>query len=293
MFRNRLRLIGPVLLAATLFTASPAVATDPTPTPAPEADPALEPGTGQPSIHAEMLTEHADEALTFTPGSTPEPPAETASGGTQSTEGGTGAIAGLPNGLTHEVLGYLPYWMLSGSQLGSLDYRRVSTIAYFSVGARRDGTLEKTINGEPTAGWAGWNSSAMTDVITTSHQHGAAVVLTVTMMAWDRDYRDFTALLTNGTNRSRLATQIARAVKARNADGVNLDFEPMPNSLESHYTRFVRKVKSELVRQDAGSYLTVATTGGAASWDEGYELTDNGDANGVHLLSPGSADALM
>ena len=119
------------------------------------------------------------------------------------------------------------------------------------------------------------------------------MVLTVTMMAWDGDYRDMNALLNNGTNRNRLARQIARAVTERNADGVNLDFEPMPNSLESAYTLFVRKVKKELVAQGSGDYLTVAATGGAADWDEGYELVDNADANLSHLLSPGSADAIM
>ena len=202
-------------------------------------------------------------------------------------------MAGLPNGLSHEVFGYLPYWTLSSSQLSNLDYDLVSTIAYFSVGARRDGTLEKSVNGTPTSGWAGWTSASMTNVISAAHQRGVKVVLSVTMMAWDGDYRDFRTLLNSSTYRNRLASRIAGAVKARNADGVNLDFEPMPNSLESLYTRFVRNVKSELVRQGAGSYLTVATTGGAASWNEGYELVDNGDANADHLLSPGSADAIM
>jgi spore germination protein YaaH len=182
---------------------------------------------------------------------------------------------------------------LSSGDMAYLNYDLVSTIAYFSVGARRDGTLEKTVNGTPTTGWAGWNSSAMSNAISGAHQHGVKVVLTVTMMAWDGDYRDFTTLLTTAAYRNRLARQIARAVSARNADGVNLDFEPMPNSLESSYTRFVRAVKSELVERRAGRYLTVATTGGAASWDEGYELSDNADGNSDDLVSPGSADAIM
>ena len=92
----------------------------------------------------------------------------------------------------------------------------------------------------------------MTNVISTAHQHGVRVVLTVTMMAWDGDYSDMNALLNNGTNRNRLARQIARAVTERNADGVNLDFEPMPNSLESAYTLFVRKVKKRARRSGLG-----------------------------------------
>jgi spore germination protein YaaH len=133
----------------------------------------------------------------------------------------------------------------------------------------------------------------MTDVISKAHARGVKVVLTVTMMAWDQDFSAFSALLTSRDRRARLAADIADAVKARNADGVSLDFEPMPNSLESAYTKLVRAVKAELVRVGAGSYVTVATTGGAASWDEGYELVDNGDVDAHSLVSSGGADAIM
>ena len=280
--------LGAVLLSVTVLVGmvGPAAAADPTSQPATTVeDPAAPPAT-MPSVHSEMLAEHAGDAVSFVPGSAPEP--LPSADGTIAGEGGTGGIAGLPNGLSHEVFGYLPYWVLSSPAMANLDYDLVSTIAYFSVGARRDGTLDKS-----TTGWAGWNSSAMTQVISAAHRQGVKVVLTVTMMAWDGDYRDMTTLLTTRAYWARLARQIARTVNARNADGVSLDFEPMPNSLESAYTRFVRAVKGELIERGAGRYLTVATTGGAASWDEGYELVDNADGNRDDLVSPGSADAIM
>jgi hypothetical protein len=59
----------------------------------------------------------------------------------------------------------------------------------------------------------------------------------------------------------------------------------VPNSLQSQYTAFVRQVKASLVAAGAGSYLTVAVTGGAASWDEGFDLPG--------LTASGAADALM
>jgi spore germination protein YaaH len=293
MLTWRSRRAALTLAAGLLVTAvSPTAATDPTEPAAPQAEAGA---PGAPTVHAEMLAEHAHDELAFTPGETPEPlSAPTNGGGTTSLDsGGTGGIAGLPNGLRHEVFGYLPYWAVTASQLENLNYGLVSTIAYFSVDARANGTLAKTSSGEPTTGWAGWTSSAMSGVISNAHARGVKVVLTVTMMAWDYDFNDFETLLRSSTNRNRLATEIANAVKARNADGVNLDFEPMPNSLESQYTAFVRKVKAELVRVGAGSYLTVAATGGAASWDEGYELLDNADANGYSLVSSGGATAIM
>jgi spore germination protein YaaH len=272
-------------LAALLAAVSISV----TSTPAGAADP-----TSPPTAHAEMLAEHAGDTIEFIPGASPAPMSVTTGGGTTSSEvGGQGSIAGLPNGLRREVFGYLPYWSANASQLDNLEYGLVSTIAYFSVGASANGTLAKTSGGEPSVGWAGWTSAAMTDVITKAHARGVKVVLTVTMMAWNRDYTAFETLLKSSTNRGRLATEIANAVKARNADGVNLDFEPMPDALESQYTALVRKVRAELERVGAGTYLTVAVTGGAASWNEGYELVDNADTNGYSLVSTGGAHALM
>ncbi len=287
--RTALSVLPLTMISLLLTAVAPAYATDPIGTT--DASPPAEQAAAT-TVHAEMLTQHAGDELEFAPGGAPAPLSLPGGGGTTALDG-SGGVAGLPNGLRREVFGYLPYWAATPAQLSNMNYGLVSTIAYFSVGARANGTLAKTSGGEPTVGWAGWNSSTMTDVIAKAHARGVKVVLTVTMMAWDRDFTAFTTLLESSENRGRLATQIANAVKARNADGVSLDFEPMPNSLESEYTLLVRKVKAELARVGAGSYLTVATTGGAASWDEGYELADNADANAYSLVSSGGADAIM
>ena len=154
------------------------------------------------------------------------------------------SAAGLPNGLRKEVFGFLPYWMLTDSALASMNYQLVSTIAYFSVNANMDGNLVKGPSGSPTTGWAGWTSSRMTDVINRAHANGVKVVLTVTMMAWDSASANRQAqLLGSSVARSRLVNQIVTAVRARGADGVNLDFEPLATSLRDEYVSFVRQLK--------------------------------------------------
>ena len=252
--------------AASVATVEPAIGADP-------AGP--EPASHR-SIHAEMEADAAagiiEAPASFAIGDRPTA-LEVGAGGV-TMEGGS--TAALPNGLAREVYGYLPYWALTDELLASMNYDRVSTIAYFGVGAKADGTLNRT-----GSHWAGWTSSQLTNVINEAHAEGVKVALTVTMMDWGGDFSDMTALLTNATKRSALAAEIASVVSARNADGVNLDFEPMPNSLQDAYTAFVRAVKSAL----GSRYLTVATTAGAATWDEGYDL----DA----LVAPGAADALM
>src|SRR5207244_6990114 len=136
--------------------------------------------------------------------------------------------------------GFLPYWMLGGGDLQWMRYGLVSTVAYFGVAARSNGSLATT-----STGWSGWNSSAMTGVINAAHAKGSRVVLTVTMMAWDRASAGAQAtLLTNATYRARLVNNIVATIRNRNADGVNLDFEPLATSLRGAYTGFVRQLKA-------------------------------------------------
>jgi spore germination protein YaaH len=276
------RRVAAGLLTLTLLTVGdPVVAAEPSP--APDVPDAVAPESPMSpvTIHAEAAESLAGTTTAFEVGARPAPLAGAAlrGGGTTATNAdeGSGSTLALPNGLSREVFGYLPWWELSGSRLASMDYDLVSTIAFFGVPARSDGTLQKSGDG-----WNGWTSSHMTDVINAAHAERVKVVLTVTMMAWNYDYTAMTALLTNSTRRTKLANEIAATVEARSADGVNLDFEPMPNSLESAYTAFVRDVRTAL---GPDAYLTVATTGGAASWDEGYDLAG--------IVAPGGADAIM
>jgi spore germination protein YaaH len=275
-----------VVLAAILLLgiAAPTAAVDPVglPTPEPPAGPA---GV---SVHAQMLAEHESDQMDFVAGD--EPSVELANGllsppGDGAALLGDGAIAGLPNGLRREVFGYLPYWYLTDANVGRINYGLMSTIAYFGVAARSNGTLARTSQGQPTAGWLGWNSSQMTEVTNRAHALGVKVVLTVTMMEWDGDYAEMSTLLNSSTYRTALVNEIVGTLRARRADGVNLDFEPVPSSLRSQYTSFVRQVKAGLTSAGVGSYVTVASMAGAATWDTGYDV--------VGLTASGAADALM
>ena len=244
------------------------------------------------SVPATLAAAHAHDDLDFEPGARPTVPlalpgasmagdgSETQLLGLASPETSLAADqTALPNGLRREVFGFLPYWMLDATTLQWMQYQLVSTIAYFGVAAKSDGTLA-------TYGstWAGWNSSAMTSVINTAHSRGVKVVLSVTMMAYDGGAQQ-AALLGNATNRVNLINAIVATVRARNADGVNLDFEPVAIAQRDQFTSFVRQLKAALVSAGVGSRLTVCTMAGAATWATGYDL--------VGLVAPGAADALF
>ena len=294
--RARLTFVLLLVIACTLPTAS--LAADPLPDGAVRAAdgrvlPPLPDELQQPSVHAEMLSDHAGDAMRFKPGGAPSvllgPALEPEMAGASVEPMGTLAelsAARLPNGLRKEVFGFLPYWMLTDSALASMKYQLVSTIAYFSVNANKDGNLVKGSSTNPTSGWAGWTSSRMTDVINRAHANGAKVVLTVTMMAWDSASAGRqAALLGSATARSRLVNQIATAVGNRGADGVNLDFEPLATSLRDEYVSFVRQLKRALVNRGIGDHLTVCVMAGAATWATGYDVAG--------LTASGAADALF
>ena len=190
---------------------------------------------------------------------------------------GTPAAAVDPGGLKREVFGFLPYWELTDPST-RLDWEKLSTVAYFGVGAAANGDLQKrNSDGSTTVGWSGWTSSKMTAVMNAAHRSGARVVLTVQSFAWSSSgVSRQKALLGSPANRANLARQIAAAVRDRGADGVNLDFEPIVATYADEFTALVRTVRSELNRVHAGYQLTFDTFG----WAGNYPL-EKGTAAGA------------
>ncbi len=167
-----------------------------------------------------------------------------------------------PTGLKREVFGFLPYWEVGDSST-TLDYSKISTIAYFGVGAARNGSLEKkNTDGTTTTGWNGWTSAAMTNVINKAHQNKTRVVLTIQSFAWSSGgATKQKALLGSATARAALAKNIAVAVRDRGADGVNLDFEPLAAGYADEFVSLVKRVRTELNAVAKGYQLTFDTTG--------------------------------
>jgi len=187
------------------------------------------------------------------------------------------AAAVDPGALKREVFGFLPYWELSDPST-RLDWEKLSTIAYFGVGAAANGDLQRRNgDGSTSVGWSGWTSSKMTGVMNAAHKSGARVVLTVQSFAWSSaGVSRQKALLGSPANRANLARQIAAAVRDRGADGANLDFEPIVATYADEFTALVRSVRAELNKVHAGYQLTFDTTG----WIGNYPI-EKGTAAGA------------
>ena len=206
--------------------------------------------------------------------------APAADGASASLSSATPGVTADGTRLRRQVMGFLPYWEVADARL---DYELLSTIAYFSVGADRNGNLLKTDpDGTPTTGWGGWTSSRLTSIINGAHAKGTRVVLTVSVFAWTSGQAALQgALLGSPTARLNLAKQAAAAVRARGADGINLDFEPIASGYGDEYATFVRTVRAELDKQAPGYQLTFDTTGSIGN----YPIEA--------ATAPGGADAIF
>ena len=171
------------------------------------------------------------------------------------------AAAISPEGVRKEIFGFLPYWELSDAST-VLDYTKLTTIAFFGVGASAAGALETAKDGVATVGWSGWTSDRMTKVINDAHANSTRVVLTVQSFAWSTaGATKQKTLLGSETARANLASQIATAVRDRGADGVNLDFEPLATGFDDEFVLLVRQVRAALDAVQPGYQLTFDTTG--------------------------------
>ena len=284
---RRFRLSVVLLAASILVMPAPAAAADPTlgeavTLPDGTVLPPMPPEMLGPSIHSEMDAEHGPlgtptGSIAGAESMVVEQAAPLVAAETTVTGGPGGS---LPNGLTSEVLGFLPHWKLDATTRAALRYDLLSTIAYFGIGAQTDGSLNKS-----NPGWNGWASAELTAVINAAHARGVKVVPTVTFMTSNGDYGPLTTLLNTPAHRGRLVGEITSLIRDRGADGVNIDFEPVPASLRSQMTSFIRELKAGLANAHVPSYLTVSTMAGAAAWSTGYDV--------VGLTAPGAADALM
>ncbi len=158
------------------------------------------------------------------------------------------------NDLTHMVYGWHPYWAGSSAYL-SYDYEALTHIAYFSY------EVDTATGGFTTL--RGWDT---TPVIAYAHQRGVKVTLTVTNFGTLGN----TAILADTVKQWNLIHTLINQLRARNGDGVNFDFESVPETMKENMVSFckraVRGIKAEL----PGAEISLATP--AVNWSGRADL---------------------
>jgi Glycosyl hydrolases family 18 len=159
----------------------------------------------------------------------------------------------------HETFGFAPYWTLS--QSAGFNVSGFSTLAYFSVGVNADGTLDHS-----GAGWDGYESQALADLVSRAHGAGDRVVLTVN----DFDQASLNQLTSSPTAGSTLSAALIAAIEAKNLDGVNLDFEGEGSADQSGLTRLVSQVSTAMHTLNPHYQVTMDTYASSAGDSGGF-----------------------
>ena len=169
------------------------------------------------------------------------------------------SLAGAAPLQSHEIFGYAPYWTLP--QSSGFDVQDLTTLAYFSVDANADGTLNQS-----GSGWNGYESQDLVNLVNRSHAAGDRVVLTVTCFS----QTSLNAITSDPNAPARLSAALIAAVSAKNLDGVNFDFEGQGSGDRDGLTSLITQVSASLHDSNPHWQVTMATYASAAADSAGF-----------------------
>ena len=169
------------------------------------------------------------------------------------------ALVSAPPLATREDFAFAPYWTLPQSATFTLT--GLSTIAYFSVDVNPNGTLD-----ESGPGWNGFESQALSSLITRAHAADERVVLTLT----DFDQRSLDALTSSPTAATALAAAVIPLLQAKSLDGVNFDFEGTGAGDQAGLTALIASVSGALRAADPHWQITMDTYASSAGDPGGF-----------------------
>ena len=159
--------------------------------------------------------------------------------------------------LSKEVYGYLPYWRIDATTVDRIQYGLVSTIAIFGIGIKADGSLDTTQPGY--IDYVGDDVAAITNA---AHDKGVRVVPTFQLFD-SGSLTKMRAFLASPTAQATFIGQALDLMAARQADGANLDFEPMLNEDAASYLAFVARLRTAMLARFPTAQLVNATSAGA------------------------------
>ena len=170
--------------------------------------------------------------------------------------------------LSHQVFGFLPYWEIDAKTDAYLQYRLLSTIAFFGVPIKPDGTLN---TGSP--GYTAYMSATATSIIQHAHANGVRTVITFESFGTSHNAAFFGSAAAQ-------ATFIQRAValmRQRGADGANIDVEEISGTYFAAFGQFLGAFRQAVLAWNPAAVVS-ADTNGATS---GARMAAAAVANGI------------
>ncbi len=154
--------------------------------------------------------------------------------------------------LQRVVYGWHPYWM--GSAYTNYQWDLLSHFSYFSYEVDPNTGYPTTTNN--------WLSSS---AVTAAQNNGVKADLCVTL------FSSHSTFFSSSTARQNLIDTLISLVQARNANGVNIDFEGVPSSEATAYNNFLVNLATQMHNQIPGSEVSVALY--AVDWNNIFDVS--------------------
>ncbi|MCH7528844.1 MAG: hypothetical protein IH972_04770 [Candidatus Marinimicrobia bacterium] len=154
---------------------------------------------------------------------------------------------------TKEIVGYLRYWDYGVDFLNALDYNLLTQINYFGAELNPDGTILTDRN------WGNIN------LVSFAHARGVKVKLTAILFGSSA----LSTLLGSSANRQRAIDNLLAAVLEVEADGIDIDFEVMPDGQKANMVTFMQELTEAFHTNIPNSIVTMAMP--AVDWSNRWD----------------------
>jgi spore germination protein YaaH len=153
--------------------------------------------------------------------------------------------------LNKRVYGWHPYW--SAGLEANYDWDGLTDLCYFAYDVNfANGNASSTHN---------WSTAS---VVTTAQSNGVNVTLCATL------FSDHTTFFGSATSQQTLITNLINLVQARNAKGVNIDFEGMGASHKTPFTNFMINLCNQMHAAVPGSEVSICLY--AVDWSNVFDM---------------------
>lgn len=172
----------------------------------------------------------------------------------------------LPEGKnsSYEVYGYAPHWNID--KLDGVDFKTLTTLAYFGIELNGDGTFVKDDPGFQT-----FKSSKATELFKKAHANSTRVVLTLTQMQND----PIRELMDDSEAQKTAIDGAVELVKKRGIDGICIDLEYTGNPGQEYrdkFTKFVADLTARMHQEIPQSQVSVAVYASAVKDPKIYDI---------------------
>lgn len=169
------------------------------------------------------------------------------------------------------IFGFLPYWEFKDRD--SIRYDLLTHLAIFAADFNDQGHINTREANYQEPGWTALNSTTFTHIRRDAKAAGTKLILVI--KAFDADAID--SIISHPTYTQNLINETLDLVKSKSYDGINIDFEYVPeanNTTKQNFTKFVTTLSQTTKQEIPGLDISVDVFGDTYQGNRIWQIED-------------------